>query len=432
VDRVRTTRHSQFRAGRRCAVAALAASAILSAARPGFGQCQYEVTAIIQGPNCQFTGPQPTIATGMNNHGHIVGYYWDCVEPTTVHRAFVWKPETGLVTLPTPSGVASAEATDINDAGFIIGGHRFPGVGWKGFVLDPKTQQFTYLEALYPDIGPVVTLSTANAINNKGIVAGSRVISEPGVSPTISNAVIWDTNTGEVIDLGVGAGPNSSALDINEAGHAVGWSGNDIGTANNRAILWMDGVGIDLGVLPGMVKSVARKLNNQGFVIGSSGPESGTGHAFLWHKDKMNPIPPPDGYDLVGVNDINDSGQIVGHMRLAGTSQSHRLLWQHEQYHNFVDLLVGSPPNFTVTVLGIAGNNGKIVGRAILNGTTVAAIFTPLDVPIADLNFDCKVDVYDLLELLLEWGQDGESKADLDSNGLVDVFDLLMLLANWG
>jgi len=42
------------------------------------------------------------------------------------------------------------------------------------------------------------------------------------------------------------------------------------------------------------------------------------------------------------------------------------------------------------------------------------------------------VDVFDLLELLSNWGADGPG-ADLDKpNDVVDVFDLLVLLANWG
>lgn len=55
----------------------------------------------------------------------------------------------------------------------------------------------------------------------------------------------------------------------------------------------------------------------------------------------------------------------------------------------------------------------------------------PVDVT-ADLNGDCAVDVFDLLDLLAGWGSDGPG-ADLDKpNDVVDVFDLLVLLANWG
>jgi hypothetical protein len=53
-----------------------------------------------------------------------------------------------------------------------------------------------------------------------------------------------------------------------------------------------------------------------------------------------------------------------------------------------------------------------------------------------DLNGDGVVDVFDLLDLLAQWGECEPScrewcPADFDDSGAVDVFDLLELLANW-
>ena len=65
----------------RCSVAGLIAfipAASFPPARPAQAQCQYEVT-IIQAPDCPWPfPPAPTIGTGINDLGHVVGYYNHC------------------------------------------------------------------------------------------------------------------------------------------------------------------------------------------------------------------------------------------------------------------------------------------------------------------------------------------------------------------
>lgn len=50
----------------------------------------------------------------------------------------------------------------------------------------------------------------------------------------------------------------------------------------------------------------------------------------------------------------------------------------------------------------------------------------------ADLDCDGQVNVFDLLELLAQWGACSGCKADINGDGQVNVFDLLELLAQWG
>lgn len=54
---------------------------------------------------------------------------------------------------------------------------------------------------------------------------------------------------------------------------------------------------------------------------------------------------------------------------------------------------------------------------------------------LGDLNGDGVVNVFDLLDLLADWGECADVEdcpADLNGDGSVNVFDLLDLLANWG
>ncbi len=78
---------------------------------------------------------------------------------------------------------------------------------------------------------------------------------------------------------------------------------------------------------------------------------------------------------------------------------------------------------------------------ALLLSVTATATASPPCNP-GDLDSNGQVDVFDLLELLENWGpnqdgpgqggSDGGTPADLNGDGAVDVFDLLLLLEAWG
>ena len=404
-----------------------AAISMLALANPASAQCQYEITAVIEGPPCgPSQTPLPIVGRGMNSHGHVAGSYLRC--SVTADEAFYWTPETGLVTMKRPPGVHSAIATDINDAGMVIGHHLYVGVAWKGFVYDIATQEYIHLDPKY-GTGTV----SLNAINNAGIAVGSRSIGKPGQSPNPYNAVIWDTNTGEVVDLGVGKGPNSVAVDVNEMGDVAGWSGSSQISTNVRALAWFDRTMVQLGILPGMVRSRSKHLNNHGEVIGLSNPASGAGLHFLWVDGEMIPLLPPPGYDLIGSADYSDTRQMTGHIRVEGTSTFHPFLAQHGKYYNMRELVVNVPDGIVIDLTHLISPTGTILARS----GTRAVLLSPVDLPVADLNHDCRVDVRDLQMLLDAWSSDvrtrggNSSPADLTGDGVVDVSDLLILLASW-
>ncbi len=418
---------------RRSAGAVVVALCVLAAGDYATAQCQYEVSAIIEPEEDCSPFPNSLVyGRGMNAHGEVAGHYVPCAIGD--ERAFFWSESTGFVTLPTPPGVVQAYANDVNDSRMIVGSHLINGVGWTGFVYDPNTRGFTYLQPLHDGHGQTQTVSTLNAINNAGIAVGARLISKPGVTPAVTNAVIWNTNTGEVTDLGVGEGPNSLAVDGNNATDAAGWSGSSPISTNARALIWSDTVLIELGMLPGTIQSTARSISIQQDAIGSCRePNLGPFVPFLWTKGKMKPFPIPDGYHNAGASDLNDVGQFTGAMAAKPGAPWEHFIFQHGEFYNLADLIVDSPPNLNLTSTTRIGNGGQILGRA----GTVAVLLAPIGQPTGDLNFDCRVDVHDLLILLDAWGpvpraarQTG-SPADLNGDGVVNVSDLLILLANW-
>ncbi|HRQ74843.1 MAG TPA: dockerin type I domain-containing protein [Phycisphaerales bacterium] len=411
---------------------AAALAAMVCAAPSAHAQCNYEVTAIIQAPPCPFIGAPPTRGAGMNAHGHVCGSFEDCSGGGD--WGFYWTPELGFKVMPKPQGVYSVQASGINDAGYIVGSSSLTGIGFRGFIFDPQTAQYTYMPTLHG-----VGNSYANAINNSNVVVGSRSIGTTGANPF--NAVIWKPfeKGAPVQDLGVMNGPSSSARDGNIYSDGAGWSGSDIGVLNTRAVLWLKGKGIDLGVLPGMVQSQALGMNSVGDVVGSSAAGLlGPSQVFQWRNGTMSALLPPAGYDRITQTNINDLRQAAGRLRVSDSSIFHPYLWQHGEFYIVNKLVVVPPPEFQITSIPKVGNDGKLLCQATLNGKVVSAILTPVGVPPTDLNVDCRTNTYDLLILLEQWGPTptnatgGVPIADFNGDGRVDVLDLLILLGNWG
>jgi len=394
----------------------------LAAAAPCPGQCQYEVT-IIQAEECPPYGYPPTTGLGLNESGHVVGYYPFCVIGFDV--PFLWTPETGMIDLPLPPDSYEARAGDINDAGHITGSMTIADVGFRGFVYE--NGQYTVLPPVIPDAG----WSGASAINNDGTVVGYRSITED-VNPY--NAFVWSTEEG-FTDLGVMEGPYSSASDVSDAGAVVGWTGS--ASPGDGGFLWKNGDVVILGPIPGGISSTARAVNAREQVVGSGAFEVGKGRAlsaeaFIWERGMWTMMGQVPGYDYSTGHDINNVGQAVGRAgRLDDPGDRVAFLWQHGSLHDLNDLALVDP-GFTIQRAFAINNAGQIVadGQTPSN-STITFLLTPIDPPRSDVDLDCEVNLSDLLFLLEEWGRT-DSPADINDDGIVNVRDLLILLGDWG
>jgi uncharacterized membrane protein len=413
------------------ALGATAWSIALTVAIPpsAFGQCLYQPT-VINGPACPFVGQAALIPTGMNNHGEVVGFWEHCDTPAT--EAFFWSESTGLITLPRPDGVGGARADDVNDNRLVVGRHSITGVGTRGFVYDINNPNagFTYLEPKVPDVNGNSSLS---AINNAGLAVGSRSFLS---APAPYNAVVWDTHTGEVLDLGVmGIGPNSAAVGVSENGFIVGWTGS----SSPALGFFRDQTGAVAIVppFPGAQTSSTANVANDGIVVGTGVVYSvPTSRAYVWHTKEDEPITidPLIGYTSTQGVDRNNVGQTLLRSS-AGASNIVGGLWQHGEHQALSDL--AQAPGLLLGRPKAINDSGMILVEANIetpSGHRVTVVLTPGDRPLADLNADCAVDVDDLLLMLSVWGPcgDGFCYADLNGDGAVDVLDLLILLDNWG
>ena len=143
--------------------------------------------------------------------------------------------------------------------------------------------------------------STANAVNEQGVVVGA----------SNGHAVVWrDRRIG---DLGTLGGGFSTATDVNERGEIVGYSTTSPRVdAEVHAVLWRHGHVIDLGRLPGGDNSYATAINDVGEVVGYSATEPGNLalHAFAWRRGSMTDLGRPNATSTA--QDVTNRGRVVG------------------------------------------------------------------------------------------------------------------------
>ena len=383
--------------------------------------CSYDVQIIASPLDCGL-GTVNTVGLGLNENGAVVGYYkcplWNHTE------AFLWTADGGFVTLQRPQGVSSAIAVDINDEGIICGTVFVSGLDNRGFVYE--NGEWTILP---PVVDVPGARSSAAAINNAGVVAGQRSLTE---EPNPQNAYIWSAEKG-FTDLGVMKGGVSRATGITERGDVVGSTGG-LASPGQEAFLWQDGELILLGYVPQGISSWAIAVSSHGKIAGGGlmDPDKSDlpGQPAFWEDGIWELLGVLPGCDIGGSRDANDLGMVVGSCTEPDNTKR-AFVWAMGRMFDLNDLV---PKALDISLQRAKGINdaGQIVTDGDDEaGENVSFLLTPTVAPLGDLDGDCVVGVSDLLILLGEWGQ-RDSPADLNGDGIVGVKDLLILLGNWG
>ena len=249
-----------------------------------------------------------------------------------------------LTELPVWDGAIMSSATDINDAGQVVGNMR------ASFLVDFAVLWENGAMQILPTLGGANRFTTG--INNFGHVVGG--------SQNASNqwrAVVWKDGT--VQDLGtLGGTPlnelGNLATDINDRGQIVGTSTTSSG--KEHAFLWENGVMQDLGTLGGGDYSHATGINSRGQVVGYYQNSAFENRAFLWENGVMQDLGTLGG-TYASATDINELGQVVG-TSLTSQTEQRAFVWENGVLQD-LDALVGGPAFQTAY-----GNNelGQSVG----------------------------------------------------------------------
>ncbi|HZZ44935.1 MAG TPA: DUF3466 family protein [Tepidisphaeraceae bacterium] len=189
--------------------------------------------------------------------------------PTAITRAIVANPSpTYNISLVYSLGGDLNLASDLNDLGQMVGSSTFSGQEGSPHAILFSNGQLTNLQPLINDNN----YSTANAINNAGIVVGSA---SPGSTNT-PLAYAYNSQTGVTTSLGTLGGTYlggfSAADDINNSGTIVGSSYVSNTTFQEHAFIYDPSTQSmsDIGTLDSDQVSAARAINDQGLVAGVS------------------------------------------------------------------------------------------------------------------------------------------------------------------
>lgn len=327
---------------------------LLAAAGPVAAQipCGYEVTAIIQAPECPPFGYPPILPSELNELGWVVGHVISCVIDPDV--AFLWTPEGGLEAIPMPPQTSQSHALAISGSKVVGWFANSNEVGILGFLYDFETDQFTNLGTL-----PGGNWSEARAINSAGEIVGFWGDTVQGPSPL---AFIW--REGEMIDIHPDFGtPRSDTNDINNNGLVTGWMGTSLGT-DARAFIWDDGKVTELPPIPGGFTSKGNRINTrrQLAITGKFDNDHPLGFisgGFLWEKGRWTDLGMLPGYDSMALTGLNDAGQIVGWSRdiQNGEHPDTGFMWQGGMMTNLNDLI---PPESQLQIKRSRGSMATV------------------------------------------------------------------------
>ena len=182
------------------------------------------------------------------------------------------------------------------------------------------------------------TVGFALGLNNEGLVVGSSgACANTNVAglETGPHAVLWDN--GVPINLGsLGGTMAATAASVNDLGTVTG--GSDLVSelpgfpgVQIHGFLWTSAGGmVDIGTVGSDFSSIPTAINNRGQVTGASCDDQGNCRAFLWQNNVMTDlntlIPTDSGLYLVFPFVMNDAGEIAGLAIVTSTGDSHAFL----------------------------------------------------------------------------------------------------------
>ena len=302
-------------------------------------------------------------ALAVNNRGTVVGVA-DTSAANYVPFSYSGSTLSYLGSLGNAAGYGYA--LGINDAGTIVGySFTMPGTA-------SPYHAFIYAGGVMADIGTLGgTTSSANGINNNGIVVGSSAT----LGDTAHHAFTY--SAGVMTDMGTLGGANSQATAVNASGAAAGFS-STAGDLATHAFLYSAGLLTDLGTLGGS-NSFASGINNAGAIVGySSNPGDSAHRGFLYQNGTMTDLGTLGGSNSFAYG-VNNSGIIVGTADTTGDASTDPFVLIGGVMTNLNSALDASGAGWTLLQANSVNDSGQIVGQGFVNNIAHAFLLTPRD-----------------------------------------------------
>jgi probable HAF family extracellular repeat protein len=263
-------------------------------------------------------------------------------------------------------------ACDIDDHGVVVGETtRRPGnKRGVGFIWERGHMRGLRMEL------PSVS-SRAVAINGNGLVAG--LDSDNADINILQSAWTWAGASRQYLPKN-GARDSTFATDINDAGLVTGF------LYPHNAVLWRDGLMIDLSTETGWRLREARSINNAGDIVGVCQRQDNHLVGYLLRDGQVTTL------DVLGSNTheaqaINEAGQICGSYLRPGSTRPRAFLWQNGVAQD-LGALGGDDASARAAGMNDAGVVVGISGRSRSGqgGPYVPRAFVAQGGVIADLN----------------------------------------------
>jgi uncharacterized membrane protein len=221
------------------------------------------------------------------------------------------------------------------------------------------------------------TLGDANSVNASSVAVGSV---DAG---STQRGVIYSGGTATVITQTTPSGCFFlTAFGVNDSGRIVGQGIDPGNAARNVGIVYDIGqnAAFEVGALPGLNGALAFGVSNNGFVVGSSMLNQGSGLPFTWSdQGGIVAIPLATGTSEGSARAVNSMGWVVGD---DSSAFSIPFLYDGTNTYRLADLI---PPNSgwdlsmntSSSALGIS-DDGVIVGTGVHNGETHAYAMVPI------------------------------------------------------
>ena len=363
-------------------------------------------------------GANPTVPGGplvLTNSGWISGA---AVLGANEHAVLYYRGNT--IDVGTPGLGGNSMGYGVNESGVTVGEAESTAAGlattedFCGFQTLGFSSSPTPCVPFIFQNGKMVPLPTlggvngaATEINSSGMVGGYAETAAKDLNCSAPEQyqfkpVLWNHGAAQALPTGNDA--DGLVMAVNDAGDAAGASG-DCAPLNpilllylnpTHAVLWRNGIAIDLGNLGGKSNNLPHGMNNLGQVVGESDlPGDRTAHAFL-------ASPGTKMQDLGTVQDqvdndtysfgfgINDGGEIVGLSASADFSVIRAFIRRNGTLVDLNSLVTGTNSLYLLTACFI-NSKGQITGIALdANGAEHTYLATPVQGDSAEISHAIK------------------------------------------